>query len=475
MYRGKQPSSFLIPARNSRHRTACLALYRALLEAAPKVSLPEDLVPLGGPNPIARHITRAFRRNRDDVSPRIVYPALRAGYDALEALNLAAQDPESAEHASVIALLRSGKPRPPPPSLPSSSPPSSVARVDKETTPSSQPSPPTPLQSPEKKRKKKKNPRAPPSVNPKTGEKLPKPGAPRAGTVPLFVNVTPTPTRSTPYPKPVYETPHRPLPLSSLGGSGRRQVPRLDMAGDFAFARLTKPQPAVLSRILTQKVKKRAERGRAILEMMDEGALEAEEEDAWEMVLANLLSDERWAVLYRTCDAVDNSSSNSGDPPSKQEEKDVKGKQDFILQLQRAEYEIRLDESRRNTYRSDLRTYGSRHLMELLNREREDQVARADALRHLIAQESALAKQEKEERKARSHEVRHSRWLAEQAEKLRLAEVVTEMGTVMETEKEKRDVVREEVEEWYRRSESDWDDDEGCDGEEDERDGPGFW
>ncbi|KAI1632905.1 hypothetical protein F4809DRAFT_57540 [Biscogniauxia mediterranea] len=366
MYSGKPPPSFLIPARNSRHRTACLALYRALLELAPKVSLPEDLVPPAGrPNPIARQIARAFRRNREDVSPRIVYPALRAGYDALAALTAAAEDPSGAEHASVVALLRS-------------------RAAESARSAAHRGSPPT---------------------DPKTGERPPKRGAPRPGTVPLLVNVTPAPTPYDPDPKPVYATPSRPVPASALGGTGRRQVPRLDMASDFSMLRLSKPQPALLSRVLTQKVIKRAERGRALQEITEEGYAEAEEEDEWEMALAQLLSDERWAALERACDS---------DNPEKRPGGDEQGEEEppQVPRLRREELAIRLDEAARATYCQHLRVHGAWHLQAVLTREREDQIARADAMRRLIARESALAQQEKDERRRRSHEERHARWLA---------------------------------------------------------------
>lgn len=69
----------LIPARNSRHRFACLALYRALLRSARDVQVaveaPEDIR-----SPVRWLIRGQFRRNRKDVSPRLVYRSLSAGY-----------------------------------------------------------------------------------------------------------------------------------------------------------------------------------------------------------------------------------------------------------------------------------------------------------------------------------------------------------------------------------------------------------
>lgn len=71
--------AILIPARNSRHRFACLALYRALLRSARGIQLPvaapEDIR-----DPVRWLVRGQFRRNRRDVSPRLVYSALSAGY-----------------------------------------------------------------------------------------------------------------------------------------------------------------------------------------------------------------------------------------------------------------------------------------------------------------------------------------------------------------------------------------------------------
>ena len=92
--------AYFVPARNSRHRTACeslpfldveveigrltflgIALYRALLQQVPKISLPDDVVSgAGAVNPIKHLIRKGFRRNRIDTSPRLVVPALQNGY-----------------------------------------------------------------------------------------------------------------------------------------------------------------------------------------------------------------------------------------------------------------------------------------------------------------------------------------------------------------------------------------------------------
>lgn len=69
----------LIPAKNSQHRFACLALYRALLRSAREIPLPPELT-FNGKHPIRAALRRQFRKNRADTSPRLVYAGLSAGY-----------------------------------------------------------------------------------------------------------------------------------------------------------------------------------------------------------------------------------------------------------------------------------------------------------------------------------------------------------------------------------------------------------
>ncbi|KAI1498326.1 hypothetical protein F5X99DRAFT_335216 [Biscogniauxia marginata] len=325
------PPRFLVPARDARHRIACLALYRALLQLAPRVSLPDDLATAWGPaNPIAVHIRRAFRRNCADTSPRIVNPALKAGYRMLSALKRASQSTPSDDHASILAFLRS--------------------RLH------------------ERQRSHAARANAPDQ------KKTPKPGAPREGTIPLLVNVTPPATPENPYPKPQYAIPSRPRLVSELGGTGKRKVPRLDMASDFPFLRLSKPQPALLSRVLTQKIKTRVKRGGEAMRMAEEVVPESELEDRWEMTVAQLIREEQ---------------------------------QDQLGLEERA---IRADLYQGETYKFTHRTHGVKHLQKLMSREREDQVARANAMRLLIIEEAKLAKQEKEKRDAESKVRRRRRW-----------------------------------------------------------------
>ncbi|KAI1092065.1 hypothetical protein F5B19DRAFT_238788 [Rostrohypoxylon terebratum] len=312
------PPSFLIPARNSRHRIACFALYRALLKQVPSVQLPDNLVRAWGPgNPIKHLIRRAFRRNITDTSPRIVFPALKAGYQMLALLKAASppsvQWARNLNHESIITFLR--------------------ARL--------------------KERNKTLEAK---ELHPPNSRNPPKPStAPRKETIPLLVNVTPAPTPENPKPNPVYATPSRPRPASELGGSGRRHIPRLDMASDLPFLRTKKPQPPVLSRVLTQKIKKRVLRYDTVGEFWDYSMPEAELEDMWEKDVSALLK------KHQVADPGEN------DRPSER-------------------------------FQSTLKRHGIDYILGKLNEERLDAVARADAMRRLIEEETALAEQEKKER-----------------------------------------------------------------------------
>ncbi|KAI1436521.1 hypothetical protein GGR50DRAFT_226933 [Xylaria sp. CBS 124048] len=325
------PTKFFIPGRNSRHRIACLALYRAFMRLAPKVSLPDDLATAWGEgrNPIVIQIRRAFRRNTTDTSPRIIFPALSAGYRMLEVLHGAATSPASEHYTSVTAFLRD--------------------RLAERKHSLDVYVPPPPL----------------------------KPGAPRPLTKPLLVNVAPPPTPENPYPTPQYITPDRPRPLSELGGSGRRQIPRLDLADGVPFLRIKKPQPALLSRVLRQKIVRRVKRVESAKQMLNEDMEDARLEDDWEEQVADLLADE---------------------------EDDNRAWNDSV-------YDARPG-GRNETYASALHQYGVKEMTALLETERVDRVARADAMRKLIAEETVLATQEKAQRDAE----RRARWEAKMQE-----------------------------------------------------------
>ncbi|KAI2615786.1 hypothetical protein GGS26DRAFT_455959 [Hypomontagnella submonticulosa] len=361
---------FLIPARNSRHRTACFALYRALLNQAPQVQLPNDLATAWGPsNPIKHLIRRAFRRNRADTSPRLVYPALKAGYQ-------------------ILALLRSAA------SSPSSS---AASKSESEATPAS-PSPNadyTSIIDFLRSRLAERNASlAAKAARPPHSRTPPKPSsAPRPDAAPLLVNIAPAPTPDNPHPKPVYVTPSRPRPASELGGSGRRHVPKIDMASDFPFLRIKKPQPAQLNRVLTQKIRKRVARVNYMQELRDYELPDAKLEDQWEGAVAKLLAETQ----------------NQAQVPMRKGGKKTEG--DGTPEMREAKA-IQKDFRYGNTFLATVKEHGVAHTQRALDLQREDQVARADAMRALIEEEAKLAEQEKAQRTIE----RRKRWEARMLE-----------------------------------------------------------
>ncbi|KAL1895395.1 hypothetical protein Sste5346_005200 [Sporothrix stenoceras] len=112
---------FFIPARNSRHRTACFALYKALIQRARQVTLPEH-VAYREPDkpyvhPIHRFVRHSFQQNKPETSPRLVFAALKAGYKFIKLLD-AAKTPDSIAHKQVVSYLEKRRPpRMPPKNL----------------------------------------------------------------------------------------------------------------------------------------------------------------------------------------------------------------------------------------------------------------------------------------------------------------------------------------------------------------------
>ncbi|KAI1473134.1 uncharacterized protein F4812DRAFT_40413 [Daldinia caldariorum] len=346
---------FLIPARNSRHRTACFALYRALLRQAPLIPLPDDLASSRGPvNPVKHLVRRAFRRNTSITSPRLIYPALKAGYQILALLKSATSsslESSNADHSSILSFLRE--------------------RLEERSRSLAA-----------------KAAHAPYSRTPRPPSTRPRPDA-----EPLLVNVTPAPTPQNPNPRPVYATPSRPRPLEELGGSGRRRVPHIDLASDIPFLRIKKPQPAFLSHILRNRIKKRVQRLELVQAFHEWDIPSAELEDEWEKMMGTML-------LKHARSAREKRKWNRGDMD------DGRG-DDALLDMELAEAEaIQSDYRNHDTFRQTVYVQGIMYTQEALNRDREDQVARAEAMRKLIMEEAKLAEQEKAERDAN----RRKRW-----------------------------------------------------------------
>lgn len=233
-------------------------------------------------------------------------------------------------------------------------------------------------------------------IHPPHSRNPPKPSsAPRPGAIPLLVNVTPEPTPENPDPKPVYATPSRPRPASELGGTGRRKIPKMDMASDFPIIRITKPQPPQLSRVLIQKIRKRVARTESVQTAWEEAIPDAELEDEWEKSMADLLEQESRA---RSNGRGGNGDRNRG----------RRGMDNLSAEAR----VIRNDYRTQDTFRQTIWLYSIQHVQNLLTKEREDQIARADAMRNLIEEETKLAEQEKAQRALE----RRKRWEAKMLE-----------------------------------------------------------
>ncbi|KAK4196876.1 hypothetical protein QBC40DRAFT_233495 [Triangularia verruculosa] len=242
---------FFQPARSSRHRIACLALYKALLRTASLAPLPSHtddpslyIPPAKATKPIQPPlraiIHNAFKRNSHDVSPRLITSALKNGYKCLTLLSAAA-DPTSSEYSQIVEFLRDNKKR------------VVSLRERKERLLDLKPT-----------------------------------NTPIPGTIPVLVKVSkeneppkyiPNPAR--PLPRPIEQIPN-----------GIRKPPRLDSALNIPFLRMQKPQSRVIERIVRIKGRTRAANTIALTELQredDERRLMAELEDEWDGYLHNLL------------------------------------------------------------------------------------------------------------------------------------------------------------------------------------------
>ncbi|EPE08738.1 ubiquitin-conjugating enzyme [Ophiostoma piceae UAMH 11346] len=326
--------TYFIPARSSRHRTACLALYRALVKEGKRVPLPEHVNTCAADkpyvNPIQLFIRRSFRQNKRDTSPRLVTAALDAGHNMLRVLS-DARIAGSKENSSVVAFLEKNKP------------PVHVTYRQWQ------------------KKKKIENER-------RAQEATARGDAPR---VPLLTRrVVPGTEKKvkdgvgnfvTTY-EYEYVPSKDPKPLSEL--PGRRRVPRLiTEASGIPFLRLRKKQPLVLSKIIQHRRERRATRSGLVSELTREGLDFAAQEDLWEDNLARAVAE-------------------SGQDPIKEpgDVADTKG-----------------NKNRSTTYRQSV-ALGIAYISAQLNVEVVDMLARSKAYLTIIDRERALAEKEDTER-----------------------------------------------------------------------------
>ncbi|SZE99772.1 unnamed protein product [Blumeria hordei] len=83
------PGQFFARA-SSRHRVACKALYRAILQSSSKIPLPNDVSQHSSINPLTHLIRKRFRQNAFVDSPHMIRNALQSGYLSEHVLRLAA-------------------------------------------------------------------------------------------------------------------------------------------------------------------------------------------------------------------------------------------------------------------------------------------------------------------------------------------------------------------------------------------------
>ncbi|KAL3299971.1 DNA repair protein [Colletotrichum asianum] len=221
------PKQQFIAARSSRHRIAVVALFRALLREGREVTLPQDVC-RKGKNPVPDLIRRGFQRNKADVSPRLIFAALSAGYKFLTFFKNA-RIPESREQAEIITYLRQKNEH--------------IARAEAKKRPGRKP----------------RGPATPPS----------KPVLQRIsadGEEPEYVS------RLFPRPRDSFE--------------GRRKIPQVIVtAQGHTFLRHKRPQPRVVSDILRRKTWRKARINEASIEMTECDYAAAREEDEWDSLV----------------------------------------------------------------------------------------------------------------------------------------------------------------------------------------------
>ncbi|KAF9880560.1 hypothetical protein CkaCkLH20_01602 [Colletotrichum karsti] len=225
------PKSQFIPARSSRHRIAVIALFRALLREGRSINLPKD-VHRKGRSPVAELVKRGFERNKADVSPRLVFAALSAGYKFLTFFKNA-QTEGSNEHNDILAYLREKN--------------KLIARAEA------------------KQRPRRKPRQLKPDYKPLL-QKVSKPDEP-----------------------PEYISPIFPRPRDSF--KGRRKIPHLiATASQHVFLRHKRgPQPLAVGHVLRRKQARKVKLDETMLDLKDDMLFEARSEDTWDRIVEETL------------------------------------------------------------------------------------------------------------------------------------------------------------------------------------------
>ncbi|EEY23923.1 conserved hypothetical protein [Verticillium alfalfae VaMs.102] len=231
------PPLQFVPARDSRHRHACLALYRALVREGRRIPLPTDILADQSAHPIQHMIRKQFRRNKGDTGPRVVFAALTAGYKFLS-LFRQAQTTSSTAHAEVLAHVKR-------------------KRLESATSRANYKPKPPQLDKP---------------------QFCPKP--------PPLLTRHRDPDGSVSYTSTL-----RPAPSSQL--RGRRRIPVVFVTSQgVPFLRTKKPQPVRLECALRRQGQRRQARVTQAIELREVSTPAAKDEDNWERLVEGLQREE---------------------------------------------------------------------------------------------------------------------------------------------------------------------------------------
>lgn len=346
------------------------------MRAGYRVPLPHDVATAldEKQNPIRALIRNGFRRNSSEISLRLVNSALNKGYRFLELLTLA-RDESSPAHADVLRFLRENNER--------------VLAIR------------------EKKRQEE--------------EKLKKRWAPNPDTVPLLTKI-PNPSGGGP---PTFVPTVRPLPLEKLSG-GVRKLPTLDELGGHPFLRLRKPQSEYLGRVLSQKFQRRQRWADKYQELVSEELADAEQEDAWDDMVEDMLRGEPqpWEdPRYYATDGVSRQQWTQNKQSAKRARTD-RGSYAHAIKLAMADIELKQ------------------------KRTMEEMVARGRALWKLVLEERALAEKEKKSRKRREKIQRkreRRRAAKEERKKARMSRIMRKWRLKTQERKKKEKAGREKL------------------------------
>ncbi|KAL3595036.1 hypothetical protein FPOAC2_09357 [Fusarium poae] len=231
-----------VPARNTQHRIAVLALYRSLLRTTSSIPLPANLYHKGRRHPVTKILRMRFAKNKPLTSLRLIYDSMTAGYKFLTLLTKG-QIEKSPEHSEILRHLQKRN---------------QTANFSRSIHPHKKGLPPS---------KQWRNP-------------------------PLLTKI------SAPGEHPRYEPTVRPLPKTAF--VGERKVPVFGHTAEMmSFLRIKKPQPENLSRSLGAKTTRFRQTVQDTKKVDRELVPAAALEDLWDDIMHRLLHEKGDTVGVR--------------------------------------------------------------------------------------------------------------------------------------------------------------------------------